>query len=124
MSKKLSEGERVARVMDNLDLDFVEAAHYERDRSYRPDSIAQTPLGGKITNVEAYASTEVVMLAWPTLFCMAHGYDHECAFTHKVAVARGIGVCNLAWVNDRDSYRDSVRVPAVVSKSSSGAITR
>src|SRR2546421_9369627 len=90
---------RMNAIMDKIDLGFVEAAHYERDRSYRLDAPAQVPMAkdnpeGK-PSLEFYAPTQVSVLAYPVLYCLVHHEEHACAYTHKVDAT--IGVCAGAY---------------------------
>src|SRR4051794_20994323 len=78
---------RMNAIMDKIDLGFVEAAHVDRERSYRIDAPAQVPMAkdnpeGK-PSIEFYAPTQVSVLAYPVLYCLPCNTEHACAYTHK-----------------------------------------
>lgn len=100
---------------------FIEAAHYERQASYEPMSPAQTPLDGT-PNVEMYASKDVPVLALPTLYCMVHGTEHPCAYTHTVDST--LGICDLDYATDPQRYVASERVAITAQESYTGRVTR
>jgi hypothetical protein len=106
---------------DGFDLDFIEAAHYDRERAYTLDSPVQAPIGGG-SIIEHYAPADVTVLALPTLYCMGHAVDHPCAYTHKIAA--DMGVCDLELVKDAERYVPSERVQIVAERTYTGRIQR
>lgn len=118
---------RISAIMDRLDLDFVEAAHYERDRSYRIDAPTQVPMAknnpeGK-SSIEFYAPTTVSVLGYPVLYCLLHHDDHPCAYTHKVDST--MGACTSAYPHVKpEHYEPSERVQTTAEQSFTGTITR
>jgi len=118
---------RLDALMDRLDFRFIEAAHYDRDESYRVDSPAQRPLPvhnpESKSNVEFYAPTTVSVLAYPTLYCMACATEHACAYTHKVDRTLGVCLANFHIVKP-EQYEASVRVQATAEQSIGGTLSR
>lgn len=106
---------------DGFDLDFIEAAHYDRERSYTMESPAQAPIGGGST-IEHYAPVDVPVLALPVLFCLGCTVEHPCAYTHKISP--DMGVCDLARVKDTHAYVPSERVTIVAERTYTGRIQR
>ena len=107
---------------EGYDVRFIDAAFYDREDSCQPTSLAQVPLNGG-TVVEAYASKDVPVLAYPILYCLGcGGQDHPCAYTHKVDAT--IGTCNITFVKDPDSYVPSERVPTIVQQHYTGRLER
>lgn len=106
---------------DGMDLDFIEAAHADRERSVQIDSPVQAPVGGG-TNIEHYAPKDVTVLALPVLYCMAHGTDHPCAHQHKIA--QEMGVCDLSLVKDAHKYVAAERVSTAAKQTYTGRIER
>lgn len=106
---------------DGFDLDFIEAAHYDRERDYQIGSAGQRPLGGK-TVIEVFAPKDVTVLALPTLYCMGCGTEHPCAYTHTLA--SDMGVCRIDYVKDPEKYVPSERVTIVAEQTYTGRIQR
>lgn len=129
MSNKLDkEIARINAIMDRIDLDFVEAAHYERDRSYRLDAPAQVPMAKDnplgLPSIEFYAPTTVSVLAYPVLYCLHHNEDHACMYTHKVDSTMGACAAAYEQVNRKDAYVPSERVQTTAERSIGGSLTR
>jgi hypothetical protein len=106
---------------DGYDLAFIEAEHYDREASCQPTNPAQFPLNGKSV-IEHYAPQDVTVLALPTLYCMAHAFEHPCA--HQHTIAPDMGVCDLDLVNDADKYVPARHVSITASKTYTGRIER
>ena len=118
---------RLDRIMDRLDLRFIEAAHYDRDDSYRADSPAQVPMAvhnpeGK-PSVEFYAPTQVQVLGWPVLYCMPCATEHPCAYVHKVDTTLGVCEAN-AHLARLEQYQQAERVAITAEQSFTGTISR
>lgn len=106
---------------DGYDLDFIEAAHYDRERDYQIGSPGQRPLGGK-TVIEVFAPKDVTVLALPTRYCMACGVDQPVAYQHTLV--EDMGVCRLDWVKDPEKYVKAERVSITAQQTYTGRIER
>lgn len=106
----------------------IEAAHYERDESYHPMSPSQRPQPAAnpdgLPNIEFYASKDVVMRGYPTLYCIAHNADHPCKYVHKVNDS--LGACTEAYeaAKNKNAYEPSVLVEVAATQTHSGLTTR
>lgn len=106
---------------DGMDLDFIEAAHADRERSVQIDSPVQAPVGGG-SIIEHYAPTDVTVLALPVLYCMAHAKEHPCAHQHKMA--NDMGICDLDYASDPSKYTPAQLVPTAAKQTYTGRIER
>lgn len=106
---------------DGFDLDFIEAAHYDRERSLQMDAHAQRALDGT-PNIEHYAPKDVTVLALPVLYCMAHASEHACA--HQHTLVQDMGVCDLTLVTDSHKYAPAQRVTITAAQTYTGRIER
>lgn len=106
---------------EGFDLGFIEAAHYDRERSVQPMSPAQRPLDGT-SNIEHYAPKDVSVLALPVLYCMAHASEHPCAHQHRLQ--DDMGICDLDFASDPSKYVPAQRVKTDAVQTYTGRIER